>query len=175
LKPATSNTNMTHPRTLMKRSGEGSASPAKFGGTPIRFPALSFSQGLVEAVNSLEDLSYCTRLACKQGWFKNLVLIDSDGRAHKISGARKLRTCVSNAKELFGLLTGNPHWRVDLTLAPHSSDVSLDRFKEMIVQSFKRQEHFWQEMSDFEEFRTRISAAKSIEEVFGAFRDFNKL
>ena len=58
----------------------------------VRLPALVFSQGLILLINSLDEIKTCTKLGFKKGFYKNLVLVDSDGNKFRVVDARKLRT-----------------------------------------------------------------------------------
>lgn len=57
----------------------------------LRYPVLEFSKGMVFPARSKRELEQCTKPALRNGFFKDLLLIDSRGKSLKIAGARKLR------------------------------------------------------------------------------------
>lgn len=140
----------------------------------VRLPALVFSQGLILLINSLDEIKTCTKLGFKKGFYKNLVLVDSDGNKFRVVDARKLRTLRFRLRfrDFLELLGANPRWEVELTFAPRSAQISLNDIKELVFKSFAKEKDYWTEMSDFEEFRDRISSASSLAEIFHLFNDF---
>jgi hypothetical protein len=38
---------------------------------------------------------------------------------------------------------------------------------------FRKENRFWEEMSDFEEFQQRVQSADTLEQIFAAFKEFN--
>jgi hypothetical protein len=160
---------------VKKQLRTASVSPASSGQPSIRFPALSFGDGLVDVIDSLGVLSHCNKLGFKRGYYKHLTLVDSASNQFRVVGARKIRTLPFNFtfRDFFELLAGNPRWEVELIFGPFSR-ITLDEAKNLILGSFKREKDYWEEMTDFEEFRGRIESAASLEQIFGAFKDFNK-
>lgn len=142
----------------------------------IQFPALSFSQGLVTVITSLDRMTRCTRLGFKTGYYKGLHLIDSVGNHFWAVSARKIRTLPFKFTfgDFLSILGWNPWWEVELIFECNFSRVSLDEVKKLIFKSFKRGRDFWEEMCNFEEFRDRIGSAASLEQVFGIFKEFNQ-
>ncbi len=140
----------------------------------IQFPALSFSQGLVGVITSLE--TQCTKLGFKRGYYKNLTLVDSAGNQFHVVGARKIRRLPFRFRfgDFLEFLGGNPRWEVELIFEPTSSRITADEVKNLLFRSFRKDRYFWSEMCDFEEFRDRIKSASSIEQIFGAFKEFNQ-
>jgi hypothetical protein len=141
----------------------------------IRFPALSFSQRLVNVINSLDDLSHCTKLGFKKGYYKHLTLVDSIGKRLEVVGARKVKTLPFRFtfRDLLAVLGANPRWQVELLFAPDISQLTLEEVKNLIYESFRNERHFWEEMSDFEEFQQRVQSADTLEQIFAAFKEFN--
>jgi len=150
--------------------GEDSAS-----GKSIRFPALTFSaDGILYAFDSLDRITTCTKRGYKTGFYKGLVLIDSDGTRFRAVDARHIRTLPPRSfGGLLEWLTGNPHWKVDLIFEAEASKASLDEVKQMISTAFRKNDETWQALVDFDEFRDRLERTTSLGEVFAAFREFN--
>ena len=153
----------------MNAANENSTAPTE----SIRFPALGFSQGLINVVTSL-DRQECTKLGFKSGYFKKLFYIDSNSSRFNVVGAKKIRTLFDfSIRDFFNLLGFNPRWEIQLTLGPPST-TSLDKVKDLVASSFKKEQDFWEEMSDFEEFEGKIAKAQSIDQVFSVFKEFNQ-
>lgn len=143
--------------------------------TQIHFPALSYDQEWLGAIESLDGLSRPSRLAVKKGFYKQLVLVDSSLREFRIVSFKKIRTLFRfSFRGFLELIDRNPRWLVEITLGPPSG-VSLDEVKRLISTSFAKRKDFWEEMADFEEFRGKIATASSMAEIFAIFRQFNQL
>ena len=138
----------------------------------IRFPALSFNQGWVHLVRDMDHLSRSSKKGFKRGLHKDLLVVDFNGNMFRIVDARKVRTLIDlNVNSLLGLLSGNPGLQLELSFASPSK-INVEHLKKLISDCFKRHEAFWEEMSDFEDFRTKISAAVSVDEIFSVFKAF---
>ena len=158
-------------------SGENKvATTNETSGQSIRFPALSFSQGLVTIILSLDELNECRRLGFRKGYYKGLTLVDSVGNQFKVVGARKIKTLPFKFtfRDFLALLGANPLWQIELKFGS-GRGVSLEETKKLILDSLRKEKHYWEEMCDFEEFRERIQSAPTLEQIFGAFREFNKM
>ena len=142
----------------------------------MRFPALSFSHGLINVIHSLDALSQTNKLGLKRGYHKDLILVDSAGDQFHVVGARKIRTLPFKLtfRDFLEFLGANPRLQVELIFRPGSSRITVEELKKLILGSFKREKYYWEEMTDFEEFRNRIESATSVEQIFGAFKEFNK-
>ena len=90
-------------------------------------------------------------------------MVDSASNRFQVIGAKKIRTIVGfSFGNLLGLLSGNPKWEVELTLA-QPSRISLEEVRKLISNSFREHEDYWEEMTDFEEFRDKVIAVESLE------------
>ena len=141
----------------------------------MRFPVLSFSRdGLLYALDSLEPIKQCTKLGFKTGFYRGLLLVDSDRFRYHVVDARRVRKLPPRRfRYLLELLTANPRWEVEFTFEPGPSPISLEEVKSLIGSSFKKEAGYWEEMTDFESFRDQTMRASSMEEVFAAFKDAN--
>ena len=139
----------------------------------IQFPALAFSQGFVYALTSLDRITRCSKLTVKKGLYKNLLLVDASSKRFQIVGAKKIRTLIDFSFGWFflGLLFGNPRWQVELIFAPGPPlQISIDEVKNLIFDSFTKEEDYWGEMIAFEEFRDRVATATSLEQILALFK-----
>jgi len=141
----------------------------------MRFPVLSFSyDGLVYALDSLEPITQCTKLGFKDGFYRGLLLVDSERFSYRVLDARRVRTLPPRRfGDLLELLTGNPRWQVEFIFEPGASPISLEDVKSLIASSFKKQAGYWEEMTDLESFRDQVMRASSMEEVLAAFKGAN--
>jgi len=141
----------------------------------IRFPAFSFSQGLVTVIKSLDEINECRKLGFRKGYYKGLTLVDSAGNEFRVVGARKIKTLPFKFtfRDFLELLGANPRWQIELKFGSDFRGISLEETKKLILDSFRKEKYFWEEMCDFEEFRERIQSAPTLEHIFGAFREFN--
>jgi len=140
----------------------------------IKFPALSFNAGWLNAVDSMNRMTRSSKQGLKKELYKGTVLVDSGGNRFRVVGAEKVRTLVDGFGSLIGLLTGNPSLQIELTISS-TGEVSLEEVKDLISDSFKKKEDYWEEMTSFEDFRDTIAAASSLEQVFAAFKRFHLL
>lgn len=110
------------------------------GERPIRLPALCFSQdGLLCALDSLDRIIRCTKRGFKTGFYKGLLLIDSNAERFRVADARRVRTLPPRrCRDLVELFSGNLRWQVELIFEPGSSNVSLAEVKRLIASSWER-------------------------------------
>lgn len=143
----------------------------------IKFPALGFNNGWIYMLGSMDDLSRSSRKAFKSQSYKHLLVVDSSGCSFHVESARQIRSLFNfSFGSLLGLLAGNPSLRVEFTFAPENpSTIPLDRIKTLILDGFKENEDYWDEMSDFEEFRDEIVMAGALDQVFAIFKKFHQL
>jgi hypothetical protein len=140
--------------------------------TEIRFPAFWFSQNLVDIISSLDDVTQCTKATLRKGFYKGLVLVDSERRKFEVIGARKIRTVPFkwNFRNVFNLLSGNPQYQVGFSFRPNPAAMTLQEIKDLISDSFEKEKCHWEEATNFEELRERVSSATSMEQLFSAFK-----
>jgi hypothetical protein len=102
-----------------------------------------------------------------------LLLVDASSKRFQIVGAKKIRTLIDFSFGWFflGLLFGNPRWQVELIFAPGPPlQISIDEVKNLIFDSFTKEEDYWGEMIAFEEFRDRVATATSLEQILALFK-----
>ena len=57
----------------------------------IKYPVIGFSEGkILQAFHDEDELTNCTPLSLKNGYYNNLLLIDSDGNEITLIGAEKI-------------------------------------------------------------------------------------
>ena len=148
-----------------QKKHEGSLTP--------RLPALTFNDGWLAAIDSIDSLMRPSRLSVKKGFYKDLIVVDSTLRKFRVIRAEKVGIRFDvGFRTLLRLLGGNPIWKMEITFDRPSS-ISLEEVKQLISDCFLKNEDYWDEMSQLEEFRDRIASADSVEEVFTSFREFH--
>ena len=133
----------------------------------LRFPVLCFSQNLALVTQTEEDLTTCSKVGLRNGYFDNLLLVDSSGRGVRVKGAKKLH----GIGPFWGYnMFLNQTIKVELIVAGEPFKVSLEEVKERVLDSFKKW-HGWEARGDFEELRERITNAKTIPEIIRLLSD----
>ena len=141
----------------------------------ISFPALTFSHDSMGAIQSADSLTEASRLAVREGYFRHLLLVDSDLNSFRVVSLKKVRTLFSwRFGMILELVSGNPRWQVELTFGSPTR-ITLQEVKHPVSTDFHRNEEFWEEMGDFEKFQDRVLSADSMAQMFGTFRDFHIL
>jgi hypothetical protein len=140
----------------------------------ITFPAIAFNGGWLSVFDSMRSLSQSSRHGFKKAVYNDSTFVDSTGTRFQVAGARKVRTVVGGVGDLIGLLTGNAKLEVEFTFASQGQ-MPLTEVKRLISESFNQHPDYWEEMVDFEEFRSKIEKATSLDGVFSAFKEFHLL
>ena len=144
-------------------------------GALIRYPAFSFSGGLLYCVTSPDSLTVCSKLGYKSRFYKKLFLVDSAGNRFNVIAAERVRRLVQfTFRGFLELIDGNPRWQVRLIYG-RPLPISLADVKALIATCFRKEQDSWEEMSDFDEFRDKVAQATSLEMVFATFKEFNKI
>ena len=127
----------------------------------LTFPLLCFSEELVYVVHSAERLTTCSRVAFRSGYFRDLLLVDTTGRAIRVTGATNPRILWRYWRSV---LFANPLLRVELVCASEAERCSVEDVRKRVLRSFSRW-HGWSSRGDFEELRARVRQASSIAEL----------
>ena len=125
----------------------------------LKFPVLSFSEELVEVVKTEKELTTCSSAALRR-YFTDLLLIDSNGKAVCVNGAKKLHIVWRFWQSVIFL---NPIIKVEL-LAGELFSTSIDDVRKKVLISFKRW-HGWSTRGDFKELQERVKTAQSVTEI----------
>jgi hypothetical protein len=127
----------------------------------LKYPVLCFSRNLIRIKLTVDALTTCSKLALRNGYFENLLVIDSAGVGLRVRGAEKLYGV--------GLFWGyniflNQRIKVRLLIEETPLKISVDEVKRHVFHSFKHR-HGWSTRDDFDELRTSIEEACSIPEI----------
>lgn len=131
------------------------------------FPVLCFSQDIVSVSESADQLTTCSKVGLKKGYFRKLIIIDSAGALYKVNGAKKL--CGVGPFWGYNIFL-NQKIRVELSFKENPSPVSLQEVKNMVFMSFRKW-HGWATRGDFEELNDKITNAQTFSEVIELLKD----
>ncbi len=127
----------------------------------IKFPVLRFSQMLVGVKNKEDDLTTCTKVALKKGFFDDMLIVEASGKAYKVTGAKKLHSVGPFGGYNVFL---NQKIKVELLFEGNPFQITADEVKRRVLLSFKKR-HGWSTRGDFEELQDSIKNAQSILEI----------
>jgi hypothetical protein len=126
------------------------------------YPVLCFSQGLVTVEPSEEDLTTCSRIALKHGYYSNMVIVDCTGRRFSVENATKLHGV--------GPFSGyniflNQTIRVALIFAESGiGQVTTDEVRDMVLKRMGP-DSGWASREDFAELKMKIRRAATVREI----------
>ncbi len=127
----------------------------------IKFPVLCFAHNIVRVKQNADDLTTCTKVALRNKFFDNMLLVEMGGKGYKVKKAKKL--CGVGPFWGYNIFL-NQKIKVGLLFEDEPFQVSLDEVKARIFQSFKKR-HGWSTRDDFEELKDRVKNAGSISEI----------
>jgi hypothetical protein len=127
----------------------------------LKFPVICFWRDLVRLRTSWEALTTTKKAGVKNGMFRDLLVVDSQGKCLRVKNAHKLHGV--------GLFWGynifmNQRIKVELELSGEPFNISLEEIKRMMFESFQRW-HGWRSRGDFDELKASIEKAKSVSEI----------
>jgi hypothetical protein len=132
----------------------------------LKFPVLAIAgERSFSLARTMQNLTTCTALGLKHGYYHGLLLVDSDGKAFKITDAVMLH----GVGPFWGFnLLGGRLIRVELVPEPEPIGIPLQRVKDIVIQQLgdpASQEMFEEEYDDLDDLKQRLAKAKSIGEV----------
>jgi hypothetical protein len=123
---------------------------------------LSFSGDFVEPIRNVDELTKCSTIALKRGYFNGLIIVDTNGRAIKIKRANKLHGVGSFW--VFSILL-NQTVRVTFEFAGGEFLMSLDEVKARLMNSFQTEAGQWDSRDDFDDVVAFVQNADSIKKI----------
>lgn len=129
----------------------------------LKFPVVSLqSPGMVEVFRNKDELGICSRTALKKGYFKGLLLIDSNGMQFKVISANK----IGYIGPFFGFnIFLNQKLKVELKFSDKIDKISLDEFRKRVVKTFNQDRFFWESGGDFNELISLVNKTPTISEI----------
>lgn len=129
---------------------------------PLKLPAVCFHRDYALLLRHWDDLTITTSYGLKHGKLEGLLLVDHEGTAVRVEGARKLRGVGPFGG--YGIFL-NQKIKVELVYEGDPFPMPLADFKERLSQSFEEW-HGWSAGSDFEDLREAVERATTYEEIF---------
>lgn len=135
----------------------------------LQFPILAFgyNQTLPVHHRDEESLMISTDFDLKYGYFKNLLIVDSEGKKYLVKSARK--TGYVSCLSLSNLLGFTRRLiKVDIELA-QIGELSLEEFKQHTYSIMEKDVEIWEGGNeDLKEYQLKIENAKTHKEVIQA-------
>lgn len=129
--------------------------------TGLQFPCICISQGIVIVVSEEEAVTTCTTAAIKNGWHREMLLVDTEGNARVVCGAEVLHGIGRFGG--FNLFL-NRRVRVRLQFRGGAFHLPLAELKRRVLDSFREWEG-WSTRGDFVQLQERANAAQSVSDV----------
>lgn len=132
----------------------------------LRFPVMCFNDNVFISKPSEEVLTASPTSAVLGGWFKKMLIVDSDGQAHFVRDAKKLE----RVRPLWGRSSyGGFNWmwgivRVELEFEGEPFQISVDEVRER-MHSAEIGWHCLESRCDFDELEEAILNAKDVAEL----------
>ncbi len=129
----------------------------------MKYPIVLFRYSSAMSVCNTEDeLTHCTKPALSRGYYQNLNIVDSTGSCFTVKDA--IKTGTIGPLWGFDLFRGQ-HLRVKLEFKGKKSKLTLDDFKEKILNIFNTDEDFWDSGGNLDELKKKIETTSSSEEI----------
>jgi len=133
----------------------------------LTFPLLCFSQGTASIIANESELTNCNTGALKNGYFKNMLLIRSDGVALRVKDV----ATVGGRGLFFGYrLIGYRRIRVKLSFDREQSIFSCEEVRHKVFEAFRKW-HGWSARGDVDELREKASRVQTIRELMEVLRE----
>jgi len=127
----------------------------------LHYPVLRFSKGMVFPARNVEELQQCTKVALRNGFFNDLLLVDSDGKAQRISGARKLRAM----GPFFGFnIFLNQRIQVALIASGSEENIGVEEVRRLVLSAIRGKQR-WDSAADSDELVASVERAHSISQI----------
>lgn len=135
----------------------------------MQYPVICLSQGWIQSEISEQSLTRCGIKAFKNGWYKKMIIIDSDGVEYVV-------------KDVYQVGYDGPFWgfrflkqrqiKVDLEIEM-SKKLDIDTFQNMIYDYIKKKASFWSSGGSITEIKRQIKESKTFRDIIDLpiFRD----
>jgi hypothetical protein len=129
----------------------------------LDFPVASFAKdNITFYARDINELTTCSSVGFKNGFYNNLIIVDSRGTKCKVIRAVKAGT----VGPFWGFSLLHGRWlRVNLELAKMEEELSLNDFKDKILTVFKKDEFFWDSGGELNELKQFVINANSFKEI----------
>lgn len=129
----------------------------------IKYPVIAFAKGdVIYFARNEADLIICSKSGFKNGFYNGLIIIDVEGNCFDIQGART----VGYAGFLWGFsLKFGQRMRVELIFRGSNRDLSIEDFKERILEQLKKGKYFWNSGGNFNDLVVMINSETSFKKI----------
>jgi hypothetical protein len=129
----------------------------------MKFPVIILKGRSLDLIATENKLRRCTKAALKDGWYKNLEILDGDGVLHTVKEARYAR---DTGQRLFRGLLAPKLIEVELEMADERG-LSLNEVRERVSRALRVDPDFWESADiDISEVLRGIDEAQSIERIW---------
>lgn len=114
----------------------------KYNLSEITFPIVAIAKGNdLHFARTKDEITICSKLAFRDGFQKDLEIIDADGYCYKVQDAKR----IGRVGPFWGFnIFLNPRLRVELSIVSKSDvPVKLTELKQRIITIFKEQQGLW--------------------------------
>ncbi len=132
----------------------------------IKWPAIEFSQGIMQVNTGQKRDMVCSTLAFCKGWFKDLKIIDSVGNVFIIKEVTTIPR-VTMLHRIFVQII-NRRLAVEFTDYQLESQISLDEFKKIVtetIDSMEAENNRWSEKENVGVLKREVMSASSFRKV----------
>ena len=126
----------------------------------IQFPVITFSYPNVITFNTdMIHLTSCSKQALKNGYYKNLKIVDSNGNLFVVNNATKIK----NIGPFWGynIFLGQ-RIQVELEFNNDIKILTLNELKRMVSGTFKKGRDFWDSGGNYFQLQKIVYSAESI-------------
>lgn len=135
--------------------------------TDLRPPLIWFKRNLLGRESALDDLAFCTARGLRNGFYDNLLIVDSSGMGYTVRGARKLHS----VGRFWGYsLFWGRRIKVELLSGRGPFPVPLGEVKDRVERCLKSW-HGWSGRGDFRHLQEAVANAQTFEELINLLAD----
>lgn len=125
------------------------------------FPVVAIHKYGITCARSVKDITICTKKGLRNGFYKNLIIIDSNCCRFVIGNARKIAYAPFNFKWWIFL-----NFQIIVSLDVIKSEVtSFGTLKSEVLTSIKKHRQFFESGGNFREICEYISNATNIQQI----------
>ena len=132
----------------------------------LRFPVLCFSGKLMVAAHRESELSQGTTKAIQDGYFDEVMVVDSEGKRIRLRGAKAVGSLAPLAvlRRLIGLPV-----RLEFLAMETLPPISLSELRDLIVERLGKAPGFWSTGGPMSTIKRRVQEATDFEALIAMF------
>lgn len=130
----------------------------------ITFPvAMINTEKILEFSRDERDLTSCSKIALKNGFYKNLVIIDSNGIKYISVDA------FSSDSKLWNLLKETVH--IKIVFADYVEQLDIADIRKLILTAMQNNRDFWEAGGNYSELEAIVSTGKTAKAIIKTLTD----